>query len=68
MATSIYIQDTTKAKLDRLANLEHRTLDGQIHFLCDLRLKELAILDVNSPVNGVNGNEPANANQGNFKE
>jgi len=41
--TQIYITDETKAKLDRLADIDQRTLDGQVHFMCNQRLKELGL-------------------------
>ena len=43
VATSIYIQDETKGKLERLANAQKRTLEGQIHFMCDAELLKLNI-------------------------
>jgi hypothetical protein len=52
-STQIYITIEAKSKLDKLAELEHRTLDGQLHYLCDLRLKELNIPDVNAPTDGI---------------
>lgn len=51
MAKNLYITDTTKTKLERLADAEKRTLDGEIHFLADLRIKELSLDSNDSTIN-----------------
>lgn len=38
---NIYVTDETKKILVKAAKLEHRTLDGEINYLLQERLKEL---------------------------
>lgn len=40
-ATSIYISEEVKAKLDKAADIDRRKLVDEIEFLCDERIKEL---------------------------
>lgn len=50
-ATSIYISEEVKAKLDAVAGVDRRKLVDEIEFLCDERIKELnlPVPDVSNP-------------------
>jgi hypothetical protein len=39
---NIYITNETKENLEKVTNLDDRTQDGEINFLCKQRLAELA--------------------------
>ena len=40
---SIYVADETKKKVDKLAEVENRTINRQIDFMCDQRFKLLGL-------------------------
>jgi hypothetical protein len=44
----IYVTDETKKILEKVAELDHRTQDGEINYLLDERLKELSTPSDNS--------------------
>ena len=39
---NIYVTDETKEILEKVAELDHRTQDGEIHFLLQKRLKDFS--------------------------
>jgi len=49
---TIYITDQTREMLDRLKPIEKRGISDEIELLCEKRIKELGLHDVNIPSNG----------------
>lgn len=46
----IYVTDETRTVLERVSEMDKRTMDGQINFLCCQRVKELGLSTDISPV------------------
>ena len=46
---NIYITDETKELVERVADSDCRTQDGEINYLCKQRIKELGLPDVEQP-------------------
>jgi len=62
---NIYVTDETKEILERASKADMRTQDGEIHFLCRQRLKELDIRDMTTPsVGQYESTQPKNVSQG----
>ena len=56
-STLLYVTDETKALIEQVSNIEQRTQDGEINYLCQQRLKQLNIPEsAQSSVNGKDNN------------
>jgi hypothetical protein len=63
---NIYITDETRKNLERAAELDHRTLDGEVNHLCQERVKQLKNVrdfPAASPQAGINSNTSASPSQ-----
>lgn len=61
---NIYVTHETKELLERASKVDMRTQDGEIHFLCRQRLKELDIREMNTPSVGKDeSTQPENGSQ-----
>ncbi len=52
----IYVTDKTNVLLEKAADADNRSKDGEIKHLCEQRLKELSLLDVDPSSGDVSDN------------